>query len=380
MNKRKKILVVFGTRPDAIKMASVIKQLNLCPDFKTQVCITAQHRQMLDQVLRIFNIKPDYDLDIMRKNQDLFVVTAKSLLQLKKVMLKSKPNLVLVQGDTTTTFAAALAAFYFKIPIGHVEAGLRTYDKYSPYPEEINRRLVTEISDFNFVPTTWAKNNLLKEGISKNKIFITGNTVVDALHDIVRVIKSPDKKIEFGKKLDFLKKKDKRIILITGHRRESFGEGFRNICLAIRELATAFPECNFVYPVHLNPNVQTPVRRILSRKQLPNVYLIEPLDYILFVYLMQKAYLILTDSGGIQEEAGTFGKPILVMRNITERPEGVKAGMAKLVGVNKEKIFRACKQLLTDKDVYDKMVKRKNPYGDGKAAKRIIGILRKKLG
>jgi len=376
---RKKILVVFGTRPEAIKMAPVIKQLKSRPNFNTQVCITAQHRYMLDQVLQIFNIKPDYDLNIMKNNQDLFGLTATALVQLKSVMLKSKPDLILVQGDTTTTLVTSLAAFYFKIPIGHVEAGLRTDNKYSPYPEEINRRLVTEIADFNFAPTQWAKNNLIKQGIPKSKIFVTGNTVVDALSDIIKLIKTPGMKIKFDKNFDFLKKKGRKIILITGHRRESFGDGFRNICNAIKKLAIAFPECDFVYPVHLNPNVQAPVQEILNRDKLQNVYLIEPLNYILFAYLMQRAYLILTDSGGIQEEAVTFGKPILVMRDITERPEGIKAGIAKLVGVNKEKIFKECKQLLTDKNVYDKMVTRKNPYGDGRASKKIVDILMKKL-
>ncbi len=376
---RKKILVVFGTRPEAIKMAPVIKQLKSRSNFKTQICITAQHRHMLDQVLNIFNIKPDYDLNIMKKNQDLFSLTARSLTQLKSVILKSKPDVILVQGDTTTAFVTSLAAFYFKIPIGHVEAGLRTNNKYSPFPEEINRRLVTEIADFNFAPTKWARDNLLKEGILESKIFVTGNTVVDALGDVLKVIKSSSMKIKLEKSFYFLKGKSKKIVLITGHRRESFGRGFRSICNAIRRLALSFPKCDFVYPVHLNPNVQGPVKNILNKNKLSNIHLIEPLGYLPFVYLMKKSYLILTDSGGIQEEAITFGKPILVMRDITERPEGVKAGAAKLVGTNEKKIFKECKKLLTDKKVYKRMVTLKNPYGDGKASKKIADILLSKL-
>lgn len=374
----KKVLSIFGTRPEAIKMAPVIKQLEASPHFKSEVCITAQHRQMLDQVLHMFKIRPDYDLDIMQDNQDPFIVTTRALTKLKTVIKKSKPHLVLAQGDTTTTFTASLAAFYLKIPIGHIEAGLRTYDKYAPFPEEINRHITSVIADFNFAPTSWAKNNLLKEGIAEDKIFVTGNTIVDALHYALNLNKFSNMEAKFEKRFGFLKD-SKKLVLITGHRRENFGKGFRNICKAIKRLAENFPDCNFVYPVHLNPNVRKPVQQILNRNKLPNVYLFSPIEYLSFVYLMKKAYLILTDSGGIQEEAITFGKPILVMRNITERPEGIKAGAVRLVGNRENNIFKECKELLINSSIYNKMVKRKNPYGDGKAAERIIDILAKKL-
>lgn len=374
----RKILTVFGTRPEAIKMAPVIKQLESCSGFKSEVCITAQHRQMLDQVLDMFKIKPDYDLDIMQANQDLFDVTTKALSSLKTVIKKSKAHLVLVQGDTTTTFAASLAAFYLKVSVAHIEAGLRTYNKYSPFPEEINRQMATVIADFNFAPTKHAERNLLREGVPKEKIFVTGNTVVDALYDVLNIIKSSSIHHRFKRRFEFLRK-NKKLILITGHRRESFGEGFKNICNAIKKLAEVFPEYNFVYPVHLNPNVQKPVQNILNQNKLPNVYLIKPMEYLSFVYSMKKAYLILTDSGGIQEEAVTFGKPILVMRNTTERPEGIKAGAAKLVGNKEESIFSECKALLTNKSKYNKMTKIENPYGDGKAAERIVKILVERL-
>lgn len=359
-------------------MAPVIKRLESCSSFTSEVCVTAQHRQMLDQVLDLFEIKPNYDLDIMQDDQDLMIITTKVLTLLPPVIEKSKPSLILVQGDTTTTFAASLAAFYLKVPVAHVEAGLRTYDKYSPFPEEINRRMVSAIADFNFAPTKWAKNNLLRENIPKEKVFVTGNTVVDALYDVLDIIESRRINRRFERKFEFLRK-NRKIVLITGHRRESFGEGFKNVCNAIKRLAEIFSEYDFVYPVHLNPNVQEPVQNILNQDKLPNVYLIEPMEYLSFVYLMKSAHLILTDSGGIQEEALTFGKPVLVMRSATERPEGMKAGAVKLVGSNKEAIFNECKAILLDPKRYNKMSKSRNPYGDGKAAERIVGILLEKL-
>lgn len=374
---QKKVLVIFGTRPEAIKMAPVIRQLECCPDFESIVCITAQHRQMLDQVLDMFHIMPDYDLDIMRDNQDLFSVTNRVLTELNAVISESQPSLILVQGDTTTTFAASLASFYLKIPVGHVEAGLRTYDNHSPFPEEGNRRMTTTIATFHFAPTKWSENNLLKEGVSKENIFVTGNTIVDALYYVSNLISTPDQACILQKELAF--SGDRKIVLITGHRRESFGQGFKNICNAIIKLAQLFTEVDFVYPVHLNPNVQEPVQNILAQKKLPNVHLISPVKYTTFIYLLKKAYLVLTDSGGIQEEAVSFGKPTLVMRNTTERPEGVKAGTVKLVGNKQENIFNECKNLLINKSKYKKMAKVKSVYGDGKAAERIVKILYERL-
>ena len=373
-----KVLAVFGTRPEAIKMAPVIRHLESCSGFKTEVCITAQHRQMLDQVLDIFKIKPDYDLDIMQANQDLFAVTSSVLSGLKKIVSESKPDIVLVQGDTTTTFAASLASYYLKVPVGHIEAGLRTNNKYSPFPEEINRRITAQIADLNFAPTNTAKTNLLKEGISEEKIFVTGNTVVDALYNVLDMMKNTNINEKLQKKFRFLLT-NRKFVLITGHRRESFGEGFEDICTAIRKLAEDMPEYDFVYPVHLNPNVQKPVGEILNQGKLSNIYLCEPLDYLLFICLMKKSYLVLTDSGGVQEEAITFNKPILVMRDTTERPEGIEVGAAKLIGNKQENIFNECKCLLTDNSKYNKMAKAVNPYGDGKAAERIVKVLREKL-
>ena len=373
-----KVLAVFGTRPEAIKMAPVIRHLESCSGFKTEVCITAQHRQMLDQVLDIFKIKPDYDLDIMQANQDLFAVTSSVLSGLKKIVSESKPDIVLVQGDTTTTFAASLASYYLKVPVGHIEAGLRTNNKYSPFPEEINRRITAQIADLNFAPTNTAKTNLLKDGISEEKIFVTGNTVVDALYNVLDIMKNTDINEKLQKKFRFLLT-NRKFVLITGHRRESFGEGFKDICTAIRKLAEDMPEYDFVYPVHLNPNVQKPVGEILNQGKLSNIYLCEPLDYLLFICLMKKSYLVLTDSGGVQEEAITFNKPILVMRDTTERPEGIEVGAAKLIGNKQENIFNECKCLLTDNSKYNKMAKAVNPYGDGKAAERIVKVLREKL-
>ena len=374
----KKILVVFGTRPEAIKMAPVVKQLRIDNGkWRIGVCVTAQHREMLDQVLDIFDIKPDYDLNIMKPNQDLYDITSNILLGIKNVLNDFKPDLVLVHGDTTTTFATTLAAFYQKIDIGHVEAGLRTGNICSPWPEEANRKLTGVLAKYHFAPTNTAKNNLLKEGIKEDNIVVTGNTVIDALFLALEKIKN-DKNLEekMIKNLPF-SILNLQFILITGHRRENFGEGFINICKAIKELALKYHDINFIYPVHLNPNVRKPVNEILS--DAGNVYLMEPLDYLPFVYLMSESYLILTDSGGIQEEAPSLGKPVLVMRDTTERPEAVEAGTVKLVGTNKEKIIGEVSKLIEDKNEYDKMSKANNPYGDGKASKKIIKFLRKKI-
>lgn len=374
------ILLVMGTRPEAIKMAPVINKLKeYDSEFKTIVCVTAQHRQMLDQVLSLFEICPQYDLDIMKKNQDLFDITARLLKGLKKVFEETKPDLVLVQGDTTTAFIAGLAAYYLKIPLGHIEAGLRTYNKYSPFPEEVNRHLLSILSDFHFSPTEWSRSNLLQEGISPDKIWVTGNTVLDALLTIVEIHKTEDR----GKALvKYFKKRWKivvddlntKLILVTGHRRENFGKGFQNICLALKSIAEKRKDVVIVYPVHLNPNVQEPVKRMLSG--LDNVYLIEPLEYEQFVFLMSSAYAVLTDSGGIQEEAPFLGKPVLVMRSTTERPEGIEAGVVKLVGTDKDRIVKNTIELLDNAVLYKKMSEAISPYGDGKASEKIIDILR----
>ena len=374
-----KILTIFGTRPEAIKIAPLVKELEKTKEFESKVCITAQHREMLDQVLKIFDIKPDYDLNIMKPNQDLYDITSNILLGMKDVLNDFKPNLVLVHGDTTTTFATTLASFYQKIDVGHIEAGLRTGNIYSPWPEEANRKLTGVLAKYHFAPTLTAKENLLKENIKEKNIIITGNTVIDALFLALGKIKK-NKKLqqEIFKKFSFpLSVIDSKFILITGHRRENFGNGFINICESIRELAIKYPEINFIYPVHLNPNVQKPVNKILSN--VSNIYLIEPLDYLPFVYLMSKSYLILTDSGGIQEEAPSLGKPVLVMRDTTERPEAVKAGTVKLVGTNKEKIIDEVSKLIEKKEEYKKMSQAYNPYGDGKSSKKIINFLKEKL-
>jgi UDP-N-acetylglucosamine 2-epimerase (non-hydrolysing) len=365
-------------RTEAIKLAPVIKRLESEANIESIVCVTAQHRQMLDQVLDVFKIKPDYDLDIMRNNQDLFSITARILSKLKEIIKKIQPHVVLVQGDTTTTFAASLAAFYLKTRVGHIEAGLRTYDKYAPFPEEVNRQLTSVIADFNFAPTDQAADNLLKEGIQAEKIFVTGNTVIDALYYILSATEISHVLKCFKARYSFLRN-GQRLILITGHRRESFGKGFRNICTAICKLAKVFPNDSFVYPVHLNPNVQKPVAEILNNQQLPNIHLIEPLEYLSFVCLMRQAYLILTDSGGVQEEAIAMGKPILVMRDITERPEGVQVGAARLVGNNQKRIFYECKKLLESRSEYQRMMNKQNPYGDGKASEKIVRILKELL-
>ena len=381
----KKIMLIFGTRPEAIKLAPIIQRLKAeGSKFKPIVCVTAQHREMLDQVLNLFEIEPDYDLNIMIDNQDLFDVTVKALNGLKEILKKEKPDIALVQGDTTTSFVASLAAFYLKIPLGHVEAGLRTYNKYSPFPEEKNRHLTGVLADYHFAPTEWAKNNLLKENAPEDRIWVTGNTVIDALLWVVSRQKSAGGEQYWNR---YFKERwgltlttntnTCKLILVTGHRRENFGEGFRNICLALKEIAKDRHDIKIVYPVHLNPNVQKPVRDILS--DIPNIYLIGPLDYEPFVYLMEKAHLILTDSGGIQEEAPSLGKPVLVMRNVTERPEGIEAGVVKLVGTNEDKIVAETQRLLDNRETYEKMAKAANPYGDGKAAQRIVNILKEVL-
>jgi len=371
----KKILIVFGTRPEAIKMAPVVAEfLKYKKQFNTRVCVTAQHRSMLDQVLSIFNIKVHYDLNIMKPNQNLYDITSNVLLKMNEVLNDFKPDLVLVHGDTTTTSATSLACFYQKIPVGHVEAGLRTGNIYSPWPEEMNRKLTGAIAKYHFAPTSTSQKNLLNEGVPKKNIFVTGNTVIDALYIITERIKKDAKlrtKIEeeilkYGYKLN----KDKRLILVTGHRRENFGKGFINICMALKEIAVKNKDVDILYPVHLNPNVQKPVYKILSG--IDNVHLIEPIDYLPFVYLMNESYIIITDSGGIQEEAPSLGKPVLVMRDTTERPEAVTAGTVKIVGTKKEKIFKEASKLLNNKSVYFKMSKAHNPYGDGKACPRIL--------
>jgi len=379
----KKILTVFGTRPEAIKMAPLIKQIEKYKDFfEMKVCVTAQHREMLDQVLNIFDINPDYDLNIMKKNQDLYDVTSNILLGMKTVVEDFKPDLVLVHGDTTTTFAATLASFYKKIDIGHIEAGLRTGNIYSPWPEEANRKLTAILATYHFAPTQIAKDNLIKEGIKADNIIVTGNTVIDALFFVLEKIKS-DKNLEktilekLKTQIESLSVINSKFILITGHRRENFGKGFINICEAIKDLAIKYPQINFIYPIHLNPNVRKPVNEILSN--LKNVFLIEPLDYLPFIYLMDKSYLILTDSGGIQEEAPSLGKPVLVMRDTTERPEAVKAGTVKLVGTNKEKIINTVSELIDNKNEYNKMSRAVNPYGDGKASYKIVEFLKENL-
>jgi UDP-N-acetylglucosamine 2-epimerase (non-hydrolysing) len=373
-----KVLTVFGTRPEAIKMAPVIKQLNTSRNLCGYVCVTAQHRQMLDQVLEIFNIIPDYDLNVMKKDQDLFDITASVLKGMKQVLEEVRPDIVLVQGDTTTTFAVGLAAFYLKIPVGHIEAGLRTYDKFAPFPEEVNRCMTTAVADLHFAPTKWARDNLINEGIPPDKVFITGNTVVDALNYAINLTQNYKVMEQITKKLPF-DPTERKYVLITGHRRESFGDGFRNICRALRQLAEKFHEYEFVYPVHLNPNVQKPVEDILKNDRLSNVHLIEPLSYLPFIYLMKHCYFVLTDSGGIQEEALTFRKPVLVMRNTTERPEGIEIGAVSLVGNNQKSIIAQCQDLLSSQIQYKSMVTDENPYGDGKAAARIVDIITKKL-
>lgn len=368
-----KVMVVFGTRPEAIKMAPLVKGLQArAGEIETVVCVTAQHREMLDQVLKLFDIVPEHDLNIMKPGQDLFDITSNILLGLKGVLQQEKPDLVLVHGDTTTTLATSLAAYYARVPVGHVEAGLRTGNKHSPFPEEMNRKLTGSIADIHFAPTAASRDNLLREGISADAIHVTGNTVIDALLAVVDKLRNDEAlKAELAQRFAFLNPQ-RRLILVTGHRRENFGEGFQNICEALADIAAEHHDVEILYPVHLNPNVRQPVKDILAARGLANVHLIEPVDYLPFLYLMDRSYIIVTDSGGIQEEAPSLGKPVLVMRDTTERPEAVEAGTVKLVGTSREKIVAEARRLLVDADAYATMSRAHNPYGDGKAVQRIV--------
>ena len=376
---KKKIIIVFGTRPEAIKMSPLIHALKLEPDlFDIKVCVTSQHRQMLDQVLSMFNIQPDFDLNLMKENQNLSNLTSLILSEIKKIFDNYLPDLVLVHGDTTTTLATSMAAFYASIPVGHVEAGLRTHDLKSPFPEEFNRQITSKISKWHFAPTNLSQKNLLSEGVNKSLITVTGNTVVDALYWILNKIeKNQERKknieIFLNNNLSFDWKR-KNFILVTAHRRENFGKGFEQICLALKELASKYPKVNFIYPVHLNPNVKKPVYDLL--KAIPNIYLIKPLEYEPFIYLLNNCYFVLTDSGGIQEEAPSLGKPVLLLRDTTERPEAVEAGTVEVVGSNKKQIIEGVSRLLDNKKHYKKMSRAHNPYGDGLACKRIVDVLR----
>lgn len=372
-----KVLTVFGTRPEAIKMAPLTIKLAEQEGIDARVCVTAQHREMLDQVLGLFEITPEYDLNIMKPGQDLTDVTTNILQGIKPILADFKPDVVLVHGDTATTFATSLAAYYQQIAVGHVEAGLRTGNIYSPWPEEANRKLTGAITTYHFAPTETSQQNLLNEAVAQENITVTGNTVIDALLDVSAKLKNDTAlNNEMAERFSFLNK-DKKLILVTGHRRESFGGGFERICKALAYTAEQHPGCQIVYPVHLNPNVQEPVNRLL--KGVPNITLIEPQDYLPFVYLMNQAHIILTDSGGIQEEAPSLGKPVLVMRDTTERPEAVSAGTVKLVGTDVDKITTSLNQLLTDEKAYEEMSFAHNPYGDGKACERIIEVLREKV-
>jgi len=375
----KKILIVFGTRPEAIKMAPLVKEFQKNSDsFEIKVCVTAQHREMLDQVLDLFEIKPHYDLDIMKPGQDLYDVTSNVLLGMKSVLTDFKPDVVFVHGDTSTTFAASLAAFYQQIKVAHIEAGLRTGDIYSPWPEEANRQLTTQITAYHFAPTSTSQENLLRENVDENTIVITGNTVIDALFLALEKIKS-NQQLEINilnhlARLNYKLKEDKNIILVTGHRRENHGQGFINICTALKEIALLNPTYDIVYPVHLNPNVQKPVKELLSN--VANIYLIEPLQYEQFIYMMDKSYFIITDSGGVQEEAPSLGKPVLVMRDTTERPEALEAGTVKLVGTDTELIIKEAQKLIDDEELYMNMSKASNPYGDGYACEKVIKYMK----
>lgn len=369
-----KVLSVFGTRPEAIKMAPLVNQLKQDAAFDSRVCVTGQHREMLDQVLTLFDIKPEYDLAIMKAGQDLYDVTTSILLNIKPVLREFKPDIVLVHGDTSTTFAAALACYYEKIAVGHVEAGLRTGTIYSPWPEEANRKLTGALTRLHFAPTATSAENLAAEQVPAANIVVTGNTVIDALLQVVaKIADNPTLNQQFAQQFPFIDPA-RRMVLVTGHRRESFGGGFEQICAALAELANRYPECDIVYPVHLNPNVREPVYRLLS--DVSNVHLIPPQDYLPFVYLMSHSYLVLTDSGGIQEEAPSLGKPVLVMRDTTERPEAVVAGTVKLVGTNRDKIVAEVSKLFDDSAYYNSMSFAHNPYGDGKACQRIITTLK----
>ena len=379
-------MLVFGTRPEAIKMAPLVKEFQKHPkEFQTIVCVTGQHREMLDQVLHLFEIMPDYDLNIMKQGQDLYDVTARVLTGMRDVLKESRPDVVLVHGDTTTSTAAALAAFYRQIPVGHVEAGLRTHDIYSPWPEEMNRQITGRIATCHFAPTALSRRNLLEEGVRPESIVVTGNTVIDALYMVVDKIKGDDslnislreELREAGYDVDRLKTDAKRLVLITGHRRENFGQGFIHICKAIKTLAGKYPDVDFVYPMHLNPNVRKPIHEIFGTdlSNLDNMFFIEPLEYLSFVYLMEKSAIVLTDSGGIQEEAPGLGKPVLVMRDTTERPEALEAGTVRLVGTDYYKIIQEVSALLDDCNNYDQMSRAINPYGDGQACRYIVETL-----
>lgn len=383
----KRILLVFGTRPEAIKMCPLVNELKKHTDaFETLVCVTGQHREMLDQVLHIFEVTPDYDLNIMKQGQDLYDVTARVLTGMRDVLKDAQPDVVLVHGDTTTSTAAALAAFYQQIPIGHVEAGLRTHNIYSPWPEEINRQITGRIATFHFAPTPLSRQNLLSEGVKEELITVTGNTVIDALYMVVDKIKR-DKSLDTDLKAllknagyDVNRLSDgKKLVLVTGHRRENFGDGFIHMCTAIKDLTQKYPNVDFVYPMHLNPNVRKPIHEVFGEdlSNLGNMFFIEPLEYLSFVYLMEKSTIVLTDSGGIQEEAPGLGKPVLVMRDTTERPEALSAGTVKLVGTNYNRIVDQVSQLLTDEEYYNIMSQAVNPYGDGKACQRIYSFLTK---
>lgn len=389
----KKILLVFGTRPEAIKMAPLVNTFKAYPeDFQTVVCVTGQHRQMLDQVLQLFQIVPDYDLDIMKVGQDLYDITSRVLLGMRDILSEVQPDVVFVHGDTTTSTATALAAFYQQIPVAHVEAGLRTHNVYSPWPEEVNRQITGRIATYHLSPTAGSKENLLKENIAESSIVVTGNTVIDALQWVNQKIQS-DKTVTAQLVADLVAmgydisrlNADRKLVLITGHRRENFGEGFLNICRAIKALAAKYPDVDFVYPMHLNPNVRKPINEIFGNAETPNaeherrnlnIFFIEPLDYLPFVFLMGKSYLLLTDSGGIQEEAPGLGKPVLVMRDTTERPEAVEAGTVKLVGTDMDKIIDAVSGLLEQSELYKSMSMAVNPYGDGKASERIVEMFK----
>lgn len=378
----KTIMLVFGTRPEAIKMCPLVKEFQKYPnDFKTVVCVTGQHREMLDQVLYIFDIKPDYDLNIMKQGQDLTDVTARVLAGMRDVFAECRPDVVLVHGDTTTSTASALAAFYQQIPVGHIEAGLRTHNIYSPWPEEMNRQITGRIATYNFSPTSLSRENLLREA-AMGQIYVTGNTVIDALHMVVSRLKEDESLRSLqetvlsaaGYDIGRLNSSGRRLVLITGHRRENFGDGFINMCTAIRDLTKKYPDVDFVYPMHLNPNVRKPIHEVFGENlsNLGNMFFIEPLQYLEFVYLMEKSTIVLTDSGGIQEEAPGLGKPVLVMRDTTERPEALNSGTVRLVGTDYNKIVSEVSVLLDDASAYESMSKAVNPYGDGKACERIV--------
>lgn len=382
----KTVMLIFGTRPEAIKMAPLVKEFQKHPEhFKTLVCVTGQHREMLDQVLNLFDIIPDYDLNIMKQGQDLYDVTARVLVGLRDVLKEAHPDIVLVHGDTTTSTASALAAFYQQITVGHIEAGLRTHNRYSPWPEEMNRQITGRIATFHFAPTPLSKSNLLREAVSEENIQVTGNTVIDALYMVVSKIKNDNilnQKLEIslaeaGYNVNRLND-ERKLVLITGHRRENFGDGFINMCTAIKDLTKKYPMVDFVYPMHLNPNVRKPIHEVFGEdlSNLGNMFFIEPLEYLSFVYLMEKSSIVLTDSGGIQEEAPGLGKPVLVMRDTTERPEALEAGTVKLVGTNYDKIINEVSSLIEDQEYYKQMSQAVNPYGDGLACERIVNTLK----